>query len=219
MIVLRTLIGWCVGLLSVSAGEFESWANPKANLKTSARLMQMPGGMTITPAGSIILSVHQFQGADVQVVEITPSGVLRDFPNPSMNQTEGGSPLKLDSVLGLQSDKKGVVWMLDNGRRSETTPKLVAWDSKNDRLAKIIYLPTPAVIPTSFINDLALDPEEPYLYISDPAGGKDAALIVVNIETGLARRVLPGPLTARISRLPFVRDVLITNMEYLLAGR
>lgn len=34
----------------------------------------------------------------------------------------------------------------------------------------------------------------------------------------LARRVLPRPLAARLSHLPFVRDVLITNMEYVLAA-
>ncbi|MGI9243873.1 MAG: L-dopachrome tautomerase-related protein, partial [Verrucomicrobiales bacterium] len=205
MIVLSTLVGWCACLLTVSAGEFESWANPKAKLETSSRLMQVPGGMTITPSGSIILSVHQFQGANVRVVEITPSGELSAFPSTSMNKGGSDSPLQLDSVLGLQCDKKGVVWMLDNGRRSETTPKLVAWDTKADKLAKIIYLPTPVVIPTSFINDLALDPEEPYIYISDPAGGSDAALIVVNTESGLARRVLQG----HYSVVPMGNDLLI----------
>ena len=35
----------------------------------------------------------------------------------------------------------------------------------------------------------------------------------------LAKRVLPPQLTARLPGVPFVRDVLITNMEYLLAGR
>lgn len=34
----------------------------------------------------------------------------------------------------------------------------------------------------------------------------------------LARRVLPGAVTARVPRVPLVRDVLITNMEYLLAS-
>jgi len=34
----------------------------------------------------------------------------------------------------------------------------------------------------------------------------------------LAQRVLPRLLSARIPRVPFMRDVLITNMEYVLAG-
>lgn len=35
----------------------------------------------------------------------------------------------------------------------------------------------------------------------------------------LARRTLPRRLAERISRVPFVRDILITNMEYVLAAR
>lgn len=33
---------------------------------------------------------------------------------------------------------------------------------------------------------------------------------------GVAQRWLPAPLAARVPKMPFVRDVLVTNMEYLL---
>lgn len=204
-IILCALIGFCMAGGTLSAGEFESWANPRAKLEVSSRLAQAPGGMTITPSGSIILSLHQFQGSEVRVVEITPEGKVHSFPRASISTTAGAGPLKLDSVLGLQSDKKGIVWMLDNGRRGETTPKLVAWDTKADELHKVIFLPTPATIGTSFINDLALNPSDPYIYITDPGSGKDAALIVVNTETGLARRVLQG----HYSVVPKDEDFLI----------
>ena len=204
----RVLSALVAGILlygSLDAGEFEPWANPKAKLEISSRLAQAPGGMTITPSGSIILSLHQFQSPSVRVVEITPEGKVHSFPNQSMSTTGGKGSLKLDSVLGLQSDKKGVVWMLDNGRRGETTPKLVAWDTRAQKLHKVIYLPEPATISSSFVNDLALDPEAPYIYISDPAAGKDAALIVVNSDTGHARRLLQG----HYSVIPEGRDLVI----------
>lgn len=50
----------------------------------------------------------------------------------------------------------------------------------------------------------------------------DAGLRIVREDlyvSRLATRVLPRAIAARVPRLPFVRDVLITNMEYLLAGR
>ena len=37
-----------------------------------------------------------------------------------------------------------------------------------------------------------LDPVEPFIYISDPADGVNSAIIVVDLETGLTRRVLEG---------------------------
>lgn len=194
-----------IGIGSATGGEFEPWANPKAKLEIPNSFLEAPGGMTITPNGSVFLSLHQFLDYSVSVVEVTTKGEVRPFPRQSMSTVDGEGTLKLDSVLGLQSDKRGVVWMLDNGRRGETTPKLVAWDTKDDELAKVVYLPEPATIPTSFVNDLALDPEEPFIYISDPAAGKDAALIVVNTETGLARRVLQG----HISVIPQGRDLRI----------
>lgn len=202
---LRTLVWVCLATGSLRAGEFESWANPRAKLEISSRLAQAPGGMTITPSLSIILSLHQFQNSKVRVVEITPGGKVHSFPRASMSTTEGKGAIKLDSVLGLQSDEKGVVWMLDNGRRGETTPKLVAWDTRDDVLHKVIYLPQPATTNTSFVNDLALDPEAPYIYITDPGVGADAALIVVNTDTGLARRVLHG----HYSVIPKGKDLLI----------
>jgi sugar lactone lactonase YvrE len=47
-------------------------------------------------------------------------------------------------------------------------------------------------VPNSFVNDLAVDAEHGAIYISDPARGDEAALIVVEVSTGRARRVLQG---------------------------
>jgi sugar lactone lactonase YvrE len=84
------------------------------------------------------------------------------------------------------------VWLLDNGRRGGVTPKLVAWDTRNDSLARIIHLPAPVTPDDAFVNDLAIDEKHGAIYIADPAGGGNAALIVVDLTTGDARRVLEG---------------------------
>lgn len=175
---------------AAAAAQFAGVGSGK--LADAAQVTHSPGGMTITPGGSIILSLHQFQKAVERVVEITPEGEVLSFPNAEISRGKDGAPFKLDAVLGLQCDKRGVVWMLDNGRRGETMPKLVGWDSGKDELVKIIYIPEPATIASSFLNDLAIDPQEPYAYITDPASGPDAALIVIDLESGLSRRVLQG---------------------------
>ena len=205
--ILTTLTGLACACLAVPVCHAQLFfGGSKAKLADAAKVTHSPGGMTITPSGSIILSLHQYQKAEERLVEITPEGTVHSFPNAAVSRGDAGAPFVLDAVLGLQCDKRGVVWMLDNGRRSEMVPKLVGWDSSKNELVKIIYLPAPATLPTSFLNDLAVDPEEPYVYITDPASGSDAALIVVNLETGLARRVLQGHFSVVPERIDITID-------------
>lgn len=162
-----------------------------ANLDEVARLKEGPGNITLTMDGRIIVSMHQFFEGEKRVAEVIGVDGLRDWPNLAWARGANGY-IGLDSVLGLQSDKFDLLWMLDNALRGGGTPKLVAWDSRRDRLEQIIYLPPPITVQGSFVNDLAVDDLKRHIYIADPAPGDQAALIVVDIETGLARRVLQG---------------------------
>ncbi|MGJ0508975.1 MAG: L-dopachrome tautomerase-related protein [Methylocystis sp.] len=156
-----------------------------------ARLTQGPGNVTITSTGQIIMSQHQFYEPQFSVVELRPDGGTAPFPNTETNGRERPSGVSLDSVLGLRSNN-GVVWLLDNGMRSSVTPKFVAWDSTTNRLSRVIYLPPPIAPKDAFVNDFTIDARHKKIFIADPAGGQNAALIVVDIETGAARRVLEG---------------------------
>src|SRR2546428_774032 len=168
-------------------------ARAAGELQIASRLVVAPGNITITPDGRQIVSLHQFFLPKNRVVEIARDGSLKPFPNAAYNQSdENPLGVAFDSVLGLQSDANGVVWLLDNAQRGSTMPKLVAWDTRKDRLARVIYLPPPATRADSFLNDLAVDLTHSAIYIADTATGDHAALIVVDVPTGLARRVLQG---------------------------
>ena len=69
-------------------------------LANAAEVTHSPGGMTITPRGSIILSLHQFQKTVERVVEITPDGQVLSFPNAAISRGAEGAPFTLDAVLG-----------------------------------------------------------------------------------------------------------------------
>ncbi|WP_292533139.1 L-dopachrome tautomerase-related protein [Methylocystis sp.] len=161
------------------------------NFDIVARLTQGPGNVTITSTGRIVMSQHQFYEPQISVVELRPDRVTVPFPNAEMNDRARPRSVSLDSVLGLRSDD-GVVWLLDNGMRSSVTPKLVAWDTTSNRLSRVIYLPPPIAPKDAFANDFTIDGRHKKIFIADPAGGQNAALIVVDIETGAARRVLEG---------------------------
>lgn len=199
-------------LVALFAGWFTALGTAaEPDVEVAVKLSHGPGGMTITPKGSFIISLHQYYSLEDRVIEVLPSGDIRPFPNETIGRGRAGGTITLDSVQGLECDDEGVVWMLDNGRRGESMPKVVAWDTKNDRLAKVIYLPEPATIPTSYLNDLALDPDSPLIYISDPAAGRDAAMIVLNRQTGEARRVFQGHYSVIPEDIPF----LVEGVEFV----
>jgi sugar lactone lactonase YvrE len=165
-------------------------ATADLNFEVLAKLDKGPGNVTATDDGRVILSLHQFYQPEYTVMEYKGRGLV-PFPNKELSATNSKAELKLDSVLGIRS-ANGIVWMLDNGMRSEVTPKLVGWDIKASKLHKVIELPEPMTHKDSFVNDFAVDTKHQHIFISDPAGGANAGLIVINLNTGTARRVLEG---------------------------
>jgi len=159
-------------------------------LKETGNAPNGPGGMCILPSGETIISCHQFFHPQFNVMKKSRKGDWVPFPNAEMNTPGSGAPVILDSVLGVACDSKGVVWMLDNGRRSDKAPKLVAWDSRRNELRRIITITS--VNQASFLRNLVIDPVAPFIYISDPADGINSAIVVVDLTTGLTRRALEG---------------------------
>jgi len=155
-------------------------------LEIVAELSQGPGNVAITPDGRAIVSQHALFRPEMRVVEILPDGSVRPFPNKQWASERDEEGVGLDDVLGIQSGQDGIVWMLDNGRRGS---RLVAWDTNKDRLHRIIELGPPARARGSFFNDIALDPVHNSIFISD-ASAKNAAIVVVDMQTSVSRRVL-----------------------------
>ena len=149
-----------------------------------------PAGMCVLPYGEYIVSFHQFFQPQFRVMRFDREGNWLPFPNETMNTPGSGDPILLDSVIGIACDSRGIVWMLDNGRRSGSAAKLVAWDTKRDEHFRSIVIDALALSPNSFLTNIALDPVGRYIYIADPADGISSAIIVVDIQTGLTRRVL-----------------------------
>ena len=58
----------------------------------AAQIEPSAGGMTATPGGSIIISLHQYQHTTERVVEILPDGRVLSFPNAAISRGEPGAP-------------------------------------------------------------------------------------------------------------------------------
>ena len=183
------------------------------DLEVVAQLDSGPGNITVTPDKRIILSLHPFYSVNDRVVELRKDGKLVPFPNKSWNQGKTkNSGTAFDSVLGIQCDTNGVVWMLDTGLRNLSDQKLVGWDTFNNRLHKVINLIPPksetriALPETAFLNDLAVDPNNRVCYLSHSGGVKNSAIVVVDLETGTTRYVLQGHKSVQPEDTPLVME-------------
>lgn len=172
-----------------------------------------PGNLAIGPDGRMFMSVHEFYGPELRVVEVMPDGSTTPYPTETWARAPQEDGDGLHGVLGLRADRDGVLWMLD-GQGDGQTGRVVGWNTKTETLHAIYYVGQPAARPTSFLNDLAVDLEHNAIYISDTGDGANSAIIVIDMDTGRARRVLEGSAFT----MPEDTPMIIDDREILLGG-
>lgn len=153
-----------------------------------------PGNIAFTPDGRLILTQQPLDGPQLRVVEVLEDGSKVPFPTQDWSDGPETGEVGIAATIGVKSDSNGVVWILDMG--GENTPaRFIAWDSQANALHKIIDIPRDVLTPISFVQDFALDEANGKLYIADmtftaPASATKPAFIVVDMDSGEARRVL-----------------------------
>lgn len=144
-----------------------------------------PGNIGVSESGRLFMSNHHFYGADNKIVEIKNNGKVVAYPNEAFSQS-------LNPVLGVIVDKEGVLWMLETADETTHNGRLIGWDTKKNQLHQIVYLAAPVIPADSFLNDLAVDRDNEMVYITDTGAGYNSALVVIDLKTGMAKRVLEG---------------------------
>lgn len=192
-----------LGVLSVIAisgcaasrtGRESTLTAPTSTVELVARVPTMPGNIAVSRTNRIFLSQHPFGSPTFRVVELNRDGTQTPFPTTDWaSEPRPGSDVGISGIIGIEVDQRDRLWMLDAGSAS-SPPKLVAWDLGRNTLAHNIDLAS-AGNPQCFMQDLAIDLTRNHVYIADiggidPAGPQTPAIIVVNLATGEARRVL-----------------------------
>ena len=141
------------------------------------------------------------------------SGLLQSCRNPDgswIAPVGGRYDHCLDWVLGFHADSNGILWILDgakssgiatgadaaSGRPAALHAKYVGWDTKTNKLFKVIDLDAVTIV-SSQHNDFAIDTKhgaQGTLILADEAVGDagNAAIVVSDIATGASRRLLQG---------------------------
>ena len=175
----------------------DTTAGGAPELEVAARLDDRPGNPALTPDGRLIVSLHPFpygEPSPHHVVEVLEDGGTRPFPNEEWSTAPGEDGIGLSAVIGVQSDRRGVVWILDMGGGG-LPPKLVAWDTRRNELHRVITIPPHATVPNSFQQDLAIDEVRGAVFIADVGRGdlfgpSNPAIVAVDLNTGHVWRAL-----------------------------
>lgn len=188
------------------------------------------GGITQMPGGQVIIGYHPFYSPKVQVALLNADR-KSTTPYPSLDwqsckNTNGSWKTDfsrcLDWVLGLHTDANGILWLLDSakttdksaGRPAALVPKLVAWNTKLNKLERVINIAPEATLTESQHNDFVVDLKNKVIVIADEAIGENsngvgdkAALVVVDLATGASRRLLQGHASVMPVKDPIRWDV------------
>jgi hypothetical protein len=146
-----------------------------------ASLEHAPGNIAVARDGRVWVTLHPFYSPPAPLAQVrSGSAVL-----PTRDELEAWG---LHSPLGVLATDAVYLWVLDNARSAPAPPRLVGLDPQLV-VARDIAL-GPVTPGDSFVNDLAYDGASGHIYIADPAGGANAALIVIGPDG--PRRVLEG---------------------------
>lgn len=178
-------------------------------------------GVTVTETGRIFVNFplwypQWYQGAVAELVD----GRLVAYPDARWNSwrlDDRADPAgRFVCVQSVYADQRGSLWVLDPGAPWPTglvadAPKLVRIDLASDRVARVYGL-GPAVAPEgSYLNDVRIDHAHDHAYITDSGRG---ALVVVDLETGAAWRVLSGHPAAQAEDVtPMIGGRALTGPE------
>jgi sugar lactone lactonase YvrE len=138
----------------------------------------------------------------------TPPGILEASASERLTAPPGRDPVNR-------------LWILDTAAPSFSPPvrggaKLVAVDLATNKVAKTIVLPSVAILPTTYINDVRLDLRQGkacVAYITDSSVRGPGAIIVVDLDSGDSWRKLSGLHTADPSFIPVVEGERLAIRE------
>jgi len=145
------------------------------------------GNVAVSSTGRVFFTVHP---------EARPRGnkLLEYIDGASVPFPDGKSQARLfDTVLGVVVDQYDRLWTLDHGNHGLRDARLLAFDLRTGELIHEQRFDKAIAPAGSFLQDLQVSRDGRTVVIADASfWRKSPALIVYDVETATARRVLEG---------------------------
>ncbi|GJE41667.1 SMP-30/gluconolactonase/LRE family protein [Methylobacterium soli] len=172
-----------------------------ATLTKVADFAHQVTGVTVSKDGRLFVNFPRWtEDSAVSVAELK-DGRLIPFPDDAWNAWRNARKDELSAkdhwvcVQSVVADSRGNVWVLDPAAPAMAAvvkdgPKLVEIDLRTNKPARIIAFDESVAPQGSYLNDVRFSPDGKTAYLTD--SGASGALVVVDLESGRARRVLDG---------------------------
>lgn len=152
-------------------------------------------GVAVAEDGRVFVNFPRWwPEVPVSVAEVMPDGSLRPFPDEAWNRWVPGADPQgtFVCVQSVVADGEGSLWVLDPANPwfqgvVQGGARLIQIDLAADRVVRVIDFDETVAPAGSYLNDVRIDHAHRSAYISESGAG---ALVVVDLATGSARRVL-----------------------------
>ena len=174
----------------------------EAKLALVAEFQHQVTGVAVSETGRIFVNFPRWtEDTGVSVAELTDGGALRPYPDERWNSWRNAKKNELPPedrwvcVQSVVADGRGALWVLDPAAPAteqlvQGGAKLVRIDLASDQVSRV-YAFGPDVAPQgSYLNDIRFHPDGRRAFMTD--SGARGALIVLDLNSGEARRVLDG---------------------------
>ncbi len=195
------------GLLAATALASRAQAQ-HMQLEQVATFERQVTGVTVAHDGRIFVNFPRWEeDVAVSVGELMPDGSVRAYPDEAWNAWRNTRHLANDShfvcVQSVVAGPDGSLWVVDpaapgNSFNLKNGPKLVRIDLKTNTAAETIVFDDKAVPQGSYLNDVRISPDGRTAYLTD--SGVIGALIVVDLPSGTARRLLSGHRSTQVDK-------------------
>jgi len=166
------------------------------------------GNVAVSRDGRIFFTVHpESRTRGNKLLEFV-GGASVPFPSLSL-QTE-----LFDTPLGVSIDRLNRLWVIDHGNHGMRSARVIAIDLDSGEVIRDQYF-DPSIAPAgSLLQDLQVSADGNTIVIADASfWRKRPALIVYDVETGDARRLLEGHYS--VSAENYLIRTPIRDMEFL----
>jgi sugar lactone lactonase YvrE len=188
---------------------------PKKPLLEVARSDRQWTGVAVSKESRIFVNYPNWSpNHTISVAQITDTTSIIPYPNQEWNTwNESLDPSEhFVCVQAVWVDDENHLWVLDpaNPQRNgqylgvvEGGAKLVKIDLATNQVVRTYIFRQPVIEPNSYLNDVRIDTKLQYAYMTD---SNEGAIVVLNLVTGQARRLLANHPSTKSENIVFEID-------------